>query len=302
MLVLINGLKYFGGKLADDLNELDANNRYLFLDSYSSFWAKLKFIFLLPFCRLVISFNGVSDKSGALDWVLLFRKKMMMQWHGTDVLLAVERNKTNQIEKKYINHATHFTDAEWLKEELSDFIENVQLLPFKYVQVEKNTTPYSNIAVLSYMGEEKESFYGFDELSDAAKFFPSVDFHIIGSSGKKLNYPSNIIFHGWVESSEVKEMMRKIPIFVRLTKHDGNALSVLEALACGCEVIWSYSGKNIHTAKNSSELIEKLSFIITEIEKRKLLPNEENFTYVQTTYNKKTIINHYIKAIHEIAK
>jgi glycosyltransferase involved in cell wall biosynthesis len=302
MLVLINGLKYFGKKLADDLNYLDADNKYVFIDTYNSFFNKLKFIFLLPFSKLVISFNGVSDKSGILNWVLFFQKKMMMQWHGTDVLLAVERYKTNTIDKKYIDYASHFTDAEWLREELKNFISDVQLLPFKYVQLDQNTIPYSAIAVLTYMGKGKEVFYGLEELIEAANSYPSIDFHVIGTKGNNFNYPTNIIFHGWVESSEVLQMMCKIPIFVRLTKHDGNALSVVEALACGCEVIWSYPGKNSHNAKSALELIEKLSFLKTKIEKRAFLPNEENFNYIQNTYNKKTIINNYIKAIHEIAK
>ena len=97
MLVLVNGLPLFGQKLASDLNEFDSNNRYVFFNTYYSLWDKILFFLLVPFCRLVISFNGVSDKSGSLDAALFFRKKIVMQWQGTDVLLAKQRFESNSL-------------------------------------------------------------------------------------------------------------------------------------------------------------------------------------------------------------
>ena len=75
MLVLVNGLPLFSKRLVKDLNSLDKNNTYVFADTYYSLWDKIKFFTLLPFSKIVISFNGVSDNSGSLNWVLKFKKK-----------------------------------------------------------------------------------------------------------------------------------------------------------------------------------------------------------------------------------
>ena len=107
MLVLVNGLPYFGRILVRDLNEFDSKNKYIFLDTYYSKLDKLLFFFLVPFSKLIISFNGVSDNSGALNWVLKWKKKILMQWQGSDVMLAKQRSKENKIDLRYINKAIH---------------------------------------------------------------------------------------------------------------------------------------------------------------------------------------------------
>jgi hypothetical protein len=53
MRVLINGLPLFSERLAKDLKSQDPTSTFLFLDTYNSKWAQLKFILLLPFADLV---------------------------------------------------------------------------------------------------------------------------------------------------------------------------------------------------------------------------------------------------------
>jgi hypothetical protein len=300
MLVLINGLPLFAKQLAKDLGDTDPNNKFVFLDTYYSKWDKLKFLLLLPFTGLVISFNGVSDNSGSLNWVLRFKKKLIMQWQGTDVSLAVERYNNGTIENKYINHAHHFTDASWLKEEIERVVQSIKIVPFKHLNFSKNNSKYNEISVMTYMGQGREVFYGFEELANAAKHFPSIIFHVVGSDGKGFNSPENIIFHGWISQQEVTDLMKKTPVFIRLTKHDGNSLSVVEALGNGCEVIWSYPSEKTYLAKSTKELIVKLDYVFTEIEKRGLIPNSSNFEYVSKNFKKEIVIENYIKEINYI--
>jgi hypothetical protein len=300
MLVLINGLPLFAKQLAKDLGDTDPNNKFVFLDTYYSKWDKLKFLLLLPFAGLVISFNGVSDNSGSLNWVLRFNKKLIMQWQGTDVSLAVERYNTGTIENKYINHAHHFTDASWLKEELGRIVESIKIVPFKHLNFIENNRKYRDISVMTYMGQGREVFYGFEELATAAKHFPSIIFHVVGSDGKDFNAPENVIFHGWISQQEVTDLMKETPVFIRLTKHDGNSLSVVEALGNGCEVIWSYPSERTYLATSSQELIVKLDYVFTEIEKRGLIPNSLNFEYVSENFKKEVVIQNYIKEINYI--
>jgi hypothetical protein len=301
MLVLVNGLPLFSKRLVKDLNSLDKKNTYFFADTYYSSWQKIRFLLLLPFCKIVISFNGVSDQSGSLNWVLRFKKKMMMQWQGTDVLLAVERFKMGSIQKKYIDNAIHFTDAPWLKDELKEIAPNIRILNFKHLEFQQNSTQYKNQSVLSYMGKGRENFYGFQAFKYAAEKFPTVAFHIIGSDGKGLESLPNITFHGWVSEDQVKRMMIETPIFVRLVEHDGNSISVIEALGNGCEVIWSYPNENCFLAKTGNELAQVLKDVMLLVENRNNLPNEENYLFVKENYQKEYVIGNYIKEINEFA-
>ncbi|MDP4798113.1 MAG: hypothetical protein NWR50_04550, partial [Crocinitomicaceae bacterium] len=97
MRVLINGLPYFSERFAKDLKEFDKKSSFIFLDTYNSKLAQLKFLFLLPFADCVISFNGVTDNSGSLNYVVKWKKKLILQWMGTDALLAMERFKNKTI-------------------------------------------------------------------------------------------------------------------------------------------------------------------------------------------------------------
>lgn len=297
--VLVNGLPLFSKRLVDDLHSLDAKNAYYFADTYYSYWQKIRFLFLLPFTDLVISFNGVSDNSGSLNWVLRFKKKLIMQWQGTDVSLAIDRFNSGAIEKKYINHARHFTDATWLKEELEQVIQPIKIVRFKHLEFSENESVYDNVSVLSYMGQGREAFYGYNEMVEAATHFKSMIFHVIGSDGKDLNAPENIIFHGWISQEEVAALMKKTAIFVRITKHDGNSMSVVEALGNGCEVIWSYPNEKTYLATNSDELISTLDNLKIQIEQKGLIPNRSNFEFVTENFKKEIIIGNYIKEINK---
>ena len=301
MLVLVNGLPLFSRRLVRDLNSLDARNKYVFTNTYYSKLDQIKFLLLLPFSKLVISFNGVSDESGSLNWVLRLKKKLIMQWQGTDVLLAVERYKSNTINKKYIDYASHFTDALWLKDELKEIIKTVEILPFKHIEPENTHDVFSEISILSYVGQGNEEFYGYDLIKDAALKYPSINFHIIGTDGVQINKIDNVFFYGWLPESEVKILMKNLPIFLRLTKHDGNSLVVKEALSYGCEVIWSYPYPNCHLVQSKEELYTMISKLSEKIKAREYGRNVDNINFVKDNCNKNLVIGNYIKKINEFA-
>ncbi len=302
MLVLVNGLPLFAKRLVKDLNSLDKKNTYIFADTYYSYWDKIKFFLLIPFSKIVISFNGVSDHSGSLNWVLKLKKKLVIQWQGTDVSLALERHNNHTINRKYIDASIHFTDASWLKNDLDKFINSVKIVHFKHFYFIKNEIKYKKISVLSYIGKGRESFYGYDELLVTAKNFPEIQFNIIGSNGEGIEKFQNIVFHGWIDETKVNQLMRETPIFVRLTKHDGNSVSVYEALGNGCEVIWSYPNEKCYLATNSDELISVMNDLVLKIKECNFTPNASNFSFVQENFNKEVIIGNYIKVLNEFSK
>jgi hypothetical protein len=59
MRVLINGLPLFSERLAKDLKSQDPTSTFLFLDTYNSKWAQLKFMLqvLYLFVNFIIHFK-----------------------------------------------------------------------------------------------------------------------------------------------------------------------------------------------------------------------------------------------------
>ena len=298
MKVLISGLPLFSEQLCSDLNNFDQNNSYAFYNTYYSKKDQIKFATKIPFADLFISFNGVSDKSGSLELACKFNKKIIMQWHGTDVKLAKERTIDKSIFRKYIDKAIHFTDAPWLKDELNDIGIDAEILQFKSVSKASNNEPYSNISAYTYLGQNKERFYGWDILLETFKNLPNSKLFVYGCNGKNIEATENIIFKGWLNPSDYQKEIGQHPIFIRLTEHDGFSLSVLDALSHGAEVIWNYPITTGYLVeRNSESVFEKFIEIKKRLEERKLERNFEAINWVTKAFNKETIIENYIKSI-----
>jgi|TARA_R110000737_G_scaffold222262_1_gene237529 hypothetical protein len=300
MLVLINGLSHFGSKLKDDLREADPSGKYIFLRTYDSKWAQLLFILLLPFAKVVISFNGVSTRSGSLTKVLSRKKKLIMFWHGTDALLAKERYDNKTIYREYIDHAVHFSDAPWLLDELSEVLPNSEVLDFKTIEIDPIANNFESVQVLTYIPDNKEEFYGLDWVLEAAINHPEVSFNIMGKSGEDETLIQNVSYLGWIDHQKSLEFYKNSPIFLRLTQHDGNALSVAQALSYGAEAIWTYPHPHCHLVENKEQFILKISELIQQ-KKMDLERNQSNIDFVSTHFNKKNVMANFIKKIHDVA-
>jgi glycosyltransferase involved in cell wall biosynthesis len=300
MRVLINGLPLFAKRLADELQKYDPQSSYIFLDTYNSKWAQLLFFIYLPFSDCVISMNGVTDNSGSLNLVLKWKKKLILQWMGTDILLAIERFKNSNIDRKYIDYATNFVDSEWLFEEVKSINVPVEHVCFKSVTIQPLIEKYEQISVVSYVAESRQEFYGMYKISEIAKIFPSIDFHLYGLKNTEFRTTSNVHFHGWVTPEVFAESLKSTPIFLRLTDHDGFSVSVIEALAYGCEVIMSLPFDITHLATTTEEAIDIIKMLSTKIEARGMTPNHTLIEAVKVRFNPEIIARNYIQKIKEI--
>lgn len=300
MRILINGLPLFSKRLADDLKKIDPSSTFTFVDTYNSKLEQVKFLLLLPFCDAVISMNGVTDQSGSLDWVLRMKKKLIIQWQGTDVMLALERMKNKTINRKYIDYAVNFVDAIWLKEEIESIGVHVEMLKFKYISPGKPVSKYEKVSVMSYISQSRQAFYGMQSIVEAAAHFPEIDFNIFGMSECDFSCTPNVHLHGWRSENDFAKALQENAIFLRLTEHDGFSVSVIEALGYGCEVIWTYPETHVVYLKEKSDLIKELTLLIEKVEKRGLCPNFEASNEVALIFNRETVMSNYHRRIKKI--
>lgn len=297
MRILFSGLPYFGKKLVQELNEIDSSNSYVFCDTYYSFKDKIRFLMLLPFASRVVSFNGVAAKSGSLNLVLFFRKKLIMQWHGSDVLTLKEGLKNKSAELKYLKKAVSYTDAVWLKDELEELGVSAQILHFKHVETVSENEKFLTYDAVTYLAEDNELFYGIQHIEQLAAAFPETKFHVVGSSGKNVKTLSNVVFYGWVDRLQMKKLLNMHPIFIRLTDHDGYSLSILEAIANGNYVLWNNPHPCVKNVSNSDNLLSSFKDLQEQAQRNQGERLQSNCEWARINLNKTSILQNYIAEI-----
>ena len=226
----------------------------------------------------------------------IFNKKVISHWIGTDVLLAKENKNFNKV-LKYID--CNLTCSPVLKEELKEIGINAIEMP---IVPNWNNTNYSELpvkhSVLVYMPEKKEEFYGLKYVKYAAETYPELKFYIVANDNDILNL-KNVQFLGRISHEKMEKLYDKITILLRMPKHDGLSLMLLEALIKGKEIIYSY--KFPYTQYASSE--EEVSDKINEIIQKQPEFNKLGHQYVLKNYNtnnikenlKKVLFNVYTK-------
>jgi glycosyltransferase involved in cell wall biosynthesis len=244
--------------------------------------------------------NGVTDNSGSLNLALKWKKKLILQWMGTDILLAIERFKNSTIDRKYIDYATNFVDAPWMMEELKSANINTEKLHFKFVEMNTIIEKYSSISVMSYVAQNRQDFYGMDEIIQLAIVFPEIEFSLYGLEKAEKPITENIKLYGWVSPEVFQEKLMQTPIFLRLTKHDGFSLAVLEALSFGAEVITSFKSDFGHSAITFDDVPKAMLQAIKEVENRHFKPNLALVEKLQIEFKKEKILYNYVKKLKEI--
>ena len=299
MKILFTGLPYFGKQLVAELNAFDAKNTYVFCDTYYSRKDRFLFLWHLLSAKKVVSFNGATSESGSLNWVLRLNKKLIMQWHGSDVLTAQENVKKGIFTRKYVDRAKSFTDASWLKAELERLDIHATELAFKHVAVSGIKKPFQDAAVLTYLAQGSESFYGAEHFLKLADAFPQVQFHVAGTDGKSLAPKKNVQYYGWISEDAFKEKLDTHAIFIRLTEHDGYSLSVMRAVANGNYVLWNNPHAAVTYVADVNKLQEQLHQLQTLINTVNFRRNEAGILWAQKHLDKNTILQKYVTTLLE---
>lgn len=297
MRILFNGLAYFGKKLCKELSEFSSDHRYSFYDTYVSRTEQLKYAIALPLADLVISLNGVTEPSGSLDLALKFRKKLWMQWHGTDALIAMERYKKGTLCRKYIDRAVHFSVAPWIQKELESIGIRNTLLMNQWVEIKKQYDDFKELSAYCYLPKGREEFYGWEIIKKLAQNNPEIPFYVVGNDGIGLMKEKNIFFLGKLNSNEMEHLQVKSPIYIRPSKHDGYSYMVVEALSKGAEVLWTMPHENCLFIDLSADQQIPFLMAINKIRDNRFKRNVENIEFVRKNFSKEQVLGNWINKI-----
>lgn len=297
MRVIINGLPLFSDRLAKDLSKIEPEASFVFFDTYSSRLDQLKYLLHVPFADVVISMNGVTDDSGSLNWAMKWKKKLVLQWMGTDALLAIARQKNGTILRKYIDYGVNFTDSSWLKREVESIGVEAREVGFKYAKSVQLTQKYKQISMVTYVSGARRDFYGFERIKLLANAFPEVPIHVYGMDDPKEQGIENMIFYGWTPEKEFQDALKNSPIFIRLTEHDGFSVSVIEALERGCEVFWTFPFENTFQIFSDDAFHQQMREVIESIKGREMQPNNDKRQFILDRLDKKKVLENYVAAL-----
>jgi hypothetical protein len=290
MRVLIVGLPYFTENLVRDLRAFDSDNTYYRLDTYYNKKDRLKALLLIPRVDVVYSINGALDKSRVFDWAFFWKKKVMMTWVGTDVTKAKKLEAPNTT---YLNKSHHYCEVNWIQEELKSLNINAKILNFfNFSELKPAQMPNDKkLKVLTYISKDREAYYGWSQVIEAARACPMIEFTVVGTEGIN-EWPENVQCKGWVDN--MPELFEKHHATIRFVEHDGLSGFVLESLLRGKHVLYSQPLNHCVHVNNTESMINALKELSDVNESGKLSVNESGASFVADNFNREKIFSDLI--------
>jgi hypothetical protein len=217
---------------------------------------------------------------------ILLRKKLIMHWVGSDILQMKEwLEKGRHFSPVLLKHAFHWAEVDWTARELQELGLKAQVVPLTPASfpTEVKELP-AKFVVLIYLPPEKEQFYGGAQMIQLANQFPEIVFLAVAASPTTSHpdWPENIIPVGWVDNME--ELYREITVLIRFTEHDGLSFMVLEALANGRHVVWSYPFEGVKQATNYQQLAKAIQELYQAFHAGNLPLNQLGRSFVADNY------------------
>lgn len=292
MKILIIGLPYFSKKLADALNVHEASFSCSSLIGKTGFLSRLSLYIGVLRCHLVYSVSGSIGIKGTnvFDFALALKKKVIMHWVGTDVLEAISTVKAGKFKAHYIKNITHYCEVDWIQEELKQVGIMASIVPFASIddKISIDSVFPKTFSILTYMNMGRENFYGIDKIIQLANEFPDVTIKIAGISEYTKQLPTNIVLLGWID--DMASLYADSVLYLRLPEHDGLAFSVLEALANGCYVGYSYPMENTFYIKSFEDLKELVADLKATFKSGRLHANYEGKKMISSSYSKDNVL------------
>lgn len=158
----------------------------------------------------------------------------LIVWTGSDVVLTGP-----DVSAPIAHRAWHWCVAPWLRDELGELGVAADVVRLTPPAIPRSTPAFPReFTVLAYTIEGRGDLYGLDVVLELARRRRDVRFLLVGPASID-DRPSNVEVLGWVE--DMTEIMGRTTVYLRPTAHDGLSNLVLEALAQGRYVLWTYA-------------------------------------------------------------
>lgn len=242
----------------------------------------------------------------------LRKKRLVMHWIGSDVLTARAGWQAGLRAPRLIQEAVHWAETPWITEEVRALGISCETMPLPGARLAERPVPLGEqFSVLvyvpgtqryAYYGAEAtpvSDFYGLDQILEAARALPKIPFHMVGLAPNDVpDCPQNLHLHGQVENLQTH--FELATVLWRPVAHDGLSFMVLEALAQGRHVIWSYSFPACRQAVNASEATAHLRELHRLHQSRELEINWEGVRLIDASYRGSDVRARIIRRLQAI--
>lgn len=245
-------------------------------------------------------------------------KKIIIHWIGSDVLYLKEKLTTSKIRKKayyliwlFINNRQsmqkkvfHFASSKWLVTELKDMGIKSSYLPISSIDDNFLSTECGNserqFDFYAYFPYYSPEIYSGKLILEIARRMPERKFVFVhpdltDNDVKTLDYPANVTAFPKQTHEEILKIFRQTKCLLRLTRHDGLSMGVLEALASQMQVLWTYVYP--HTIKIDLSDIPAIEKTMTDVITNWQC-NLEGKQYVSDNFNSAAIRAIYDNALN----
>lgn len=220
----------------------------------------------------------------------------IMLWIGSDVTTIAER--PSDLEQLHLRDIVHWATAPHLIEELAALGISARYVPTAAAAVPSIITPMpSAFTVMTYLPAPRREFYGQKYVWKAASALPDVKFFVVGRGEPEHNSPPNVEYLGQV--SDMESRLDAASVLLRLTRHDSLSQGVIEALARGRHVIWTYPYPGVIYTRSPNEAIDSLLKLREAHHAGLLSTNETGLRQVCLAHNPNDVAARIIAALED---
>jgi hypothetical protein len=219
----------------------------------------------------------------------LNKKKIVILWSGSDVLYAQEQFAAGKT-VPWVSGRTHWAVSPWLAEEVRAVGVPCEYVQASFVQPVKDLAPLPDtFSVLVFVpSQEKANLYGLDRILEVADALRTVKFVLVGwQQGQVLNAPPNLEVHERVR--EMNPFFERATVVWRPVRHDGLSFMVLEALAHGRHVLYSYPFPGCVHVTDSAAAERELRRLLDLHNSRMLDLNEAGMQVIARDFSAETV-------------
>jgi glycosyltransferase involved in cell wall biosynthesis len=190
-------------------------------------------------CHLAYSWMGRISMGKFLRTAhALGKTKVIILWCGTDALYAKQELSQGKM-NPWVRDRVHWAVSPWLAEEVRALGIHCEYVQTSFVESVSPAPLPEKFSVLVYAPSlKKAELYGVDSILEVAKKLHTIEFKLVGLQERSIpDCPSNLHVFG---HTVLDRFYREATVLWRPVRHDGLSFMVLEALAHGRHVIYSY--------------------------------------------------------------
>jgi glycosyltransferase involved in cell wall biosynthesis len=293
---LVVGFDYYGRFLASLINEHAPHWRL----GYRSAGRVQTVLSLIDACRAdaIVSFGGPGPNAALAEIARRRSIPVIVIWAGTDVIAAQSDPHLLEVIKNY--GFINVSDGPWLIEELRALGIEAEYVPVTAVEPAAQLAPLpERFSVLTYLPEPRRGFYGERTIYEIAAEFPEIPFTVVGRGEPNRAAPRNVTFAGYVD--DMPDRIDASTVLLRLPKHDGKSMLVLEALARGRHVIWNYDFPGVHYAGDTANATALLRGLQRMHAAGTLELNRGGYQFVAERFGRATLAAQFSAALDRAA-